>query len=100
VNAAHRREEIIRGVILDILIQHRLEWVASDSLRLEILRGQGFVLSSDDLLFHAAYLADQSRRYVEILPLRGGRDQFQIRATAKAVDLHDERIPADPGVMF
>jgi len=96
------RDEVVRGVILSILVQHRLNWVAFASLKREIQMGQGFPLTDDDLRFQLAYLGDTARAYVEGKSLRTGRDDaFQyayVRATAKAVDLRAGLIPKDPGV--
>ena len=96
------RDEALRGVILSILVQHRLSWVAFSSLKREIQMGQGFPVTDDDLRFHLAYLGDAARAYVEAKPLRAGRSEgFEyayVRATAKAVDLRAGRIPTDPGV--
>ena len=33
------RDEIIRGVILSVLVKHRLEWVTFGSLRVQVQRG-------------------------------------------------------------
>ena len=98
-------DEIVRGVILSILIQHKLEWVPFDTLRLHLVRGQGCLLPDDRLLFHLGYLSDTTRAYVETRTAPRGhpavRDTFAfLRATAKAVDLRDGHIPADPGVIL
>jgi hypothetical protein len=96
------RDEVVRGVILSILVQHKLSWVGFASLKREIQMGQGFPITDDDLRFQLAYLGDTARAYVEAKPLRTGRaDAFEyayVRATAKAVDLRAGRIPTDPGV--
>jgi len=96
------RDEVLRGVILCILVQHKLNWVAFSSLKREIQMGQGFPVTDDDLGFHLAYLGDTARLYVEVKPLRTGRGNASgyayVRATAKAVDLRAGLIPADPGV--
>ena len=96
------RDEAVRGVILIILIQHKLSWVAFSSLKREVQLGQGFPIADDDLGFQLAYLSDAARAYVEAKALRTGRtNAFNyafVRATAKAVDLRDGRIPRDPGV--
>src|SRR5207248_4840189 len=97
------RDEIIRGVILSVLVKHRLEWVTFGSLRVQVQRGQGYALEENELRFHLAYLGDSSRGYVENKALRTGRkatDFTLVRATARAVDLLDGRIAADPGVVF
>jgi len=96
------RDEAVRGVILSVLIQHKLSWVAFSSLKREVQMGQGIPIADDDLGFQLAYLGDAARGYVEARPLRTSRanrfDYAFVRATAKAVDLRDGRIAADPGV--
>ncbi len=98
------RHETQRGVILMILIKRNLDWVPFGELKQQLLRGQGYPLTDDELRFHLTYLADPARSYIETKPLRLGRpeemEQLQVRATAKAVDLVDGRIPADQGVAF
>jgi hypothetical protein len=94
------RHETQRGVILMILIRRSLNWVPFGELKQQLLRGQGYPLTDDELCFQLLYLAE--RGYLEMKPLRLGRpeepQQVRVRATAKAVDLIDGRIPADPGV--
>ena len=95
------RDEIIRGLILSVLVKHRLDWVTFGSLRVQIQRGQGFALEEDELRFHLAYLGDSARGYIENKSLRAGRAATGfslVRATAKAVDLLDGRI--NPGCVF
>jgi len=95
------RDEIIRGLILSVLVKHRLDWVTFGSLRVQIQRGQGFALEEDELRFHLAYLGDSARGYIENKSLRAGRAATGfslVRATAKAVDLLDGHIAPDPGV--
>jgi hypothetical protein len=97
------RDEIIRGLILCVLVKNRLEWMTFGSLRVQVQRGQGYALEDSELRFHLAYLSDSTRGYIESKALRAGRgatDFSLVRATAKAVDLLDGRIDADPGVMF
>jgi|GEM_PF-1146298 len=97
------RDEILRGVVLIILIKHQLDWVAFSNLKVQVQRGQGYALEDAELRFHLAYLSDSARGYVELKPLRAGRSSAEssfVRATAKAVDLRDGRIAADPGVAF
>jgi hypothetical protein len=96
------RHETQRGVILMILIRRGLDWVPFGELRQQLSRGQGYPLADEELYFQLLYLADPARGYVEVKPLRSGRpqerEQLRVRATAKAVDLIDGRIPADEGV--
>src|SRR5690348_16372812 len=98
------RHETQRGVNLMILIRRNLDWVPFGELKQQLLRGQGYPLTDDELRFQLLYLADPGRGYIETKPLRLGRagelEQLQVRATAKAVDLVDGRIPAEPGVAF
>ena len=98
------RHEAQRGVILMILIRRNLDWVPVGELKAQLQRGQGYALTDDDLKFHLQYLADSGRDYVQTQPLRLGRagetEPFLVRATARAVDLADGRIAADPGVAF
>lgn len=97
------RDEILRGVVLRILIKHRLDWVTFNGLKVQVQRGQGYPLEDAELRFHLAYLGDSARGYVELKPLRAGRaepESSMVRATAKAVDLRDGRIAGDPGVAF
>jgi hypothetical protein len=96
------RDETQRGVILMILVRRGLDWVPFGELKQQLLRGQGYPVTDEDLRFQLQYLGDPVRGYVEIKPLRLGRppepEQLQVRATAKAVDLIDGRIPPDQGV--
>jgi hypothetical protein len=101
------RHETQRGVILMILIRRNLDWVPFGELKQQLLRGQGYPLTDDELRFQLLYLADAGRGYIELKPLRAGYTQdkqdletLQVRATAKAVDLLDRRIAADQGVAF
>ena len=95
------RHETQRGVILLILVHRKLEWVPFNELKQQMARGQGYMLTDHDLRFHLAYLSSPSRGYVEVTGLRPGRNDASLtltRATAKAVDLLEGRIAADPGV--
>jgi hypothetical protein len=98
------RHETQRGVIVMILVRRNLEWVPFGELKQQMLRGQGYPLTDEEMRFQLLYLADAARAYIEMKPLRLGRAEelqhFQVRATSKAVDLLDGRIPADPGVAF
>ena len=96
------RHETQRGVILMILVRRGLDWVPFGELKQQLLRGQGYPFTDEELSFQLLYLADPARSYVELKPLRLGHpprpEQLQVRATAKAVDLIDGRIPPDRGV--
>ncbi|HKS97133.1 MAG TPA: hypothetical protein VJV74_13500 [Terriglobia bacterium] len=96
-------DEILRGVILSVLIKRQLDWMTFNGLKVQVQRGQGCPLDDAELRFHLAYLSDSARGYVELKPLRAGHtgaESSLVRATAKAVDLHDGRIAPDPGVAF
>ena len=64
--------------------------------------GQGYPLTDEELHFQLLYLGDPARGYIEVKRLRLGRPQelehLQVKATAKAVDLIDGRIPPDQGI--
>ncbi len=94
------KHESQRGVLLLTLIYRGLEWVPWMELQKQMAR-QGYPLADEDLQFHLNYLSGGS--YVETETLRAGRSGVElkrVRATKKAVDLRDGRIPADPGVAF
>lgn len=96
------KHEAERGVMLLTLIYRGLDWVPFSELRKQMAR-QGYPLADDELEFHLNYLADGE--YVEMETLRvrrgaAGMEMQRARATKRAVDLHDGRIPADPGVAF
>jgi hypothetical protein len=95
------QHESQRGVILLTLIYRGLEWVPWPELRKQMAR-QGYPLPDEELQFHLNYLADA--QYVEVETLRASREVGvelkRVRATKRAVDLHDGRIMADPGVAF
>jgi hypothetical protein len=95
------RHESQRGVILMILVRRGMGWVPFGELKQQLLRGQGYPLTDEELRFQLLYLADPARGYIEVKPLRFGPqvpEQLRVRATAKAVDLIDGRIPPDQGV--
>jgi hypothetical protein len=92
--------EAQRGILLLVLIYRGLEWVPWSELRKQMAR-QGYALNDEDLQFHVNYLADGG--YLESETLRAGKAKFElkrVRATRRAVDLHDGRIPADAGIAF
>jgi repressor of nif and glnA expression len=94
------RHETERGVLLLILILNDLDWMPVKALQKQIV-GQGYLLSIEDLRFHLNYLEQEG--LVERRQLRAGRTDLEletVRATTKAVDLHDGRIAPHPGVAF
>jgi hypothetical protein len=95
------RHEVQRGVILMILTRRNLEWIPFSELKAQMAHGQGYPLTDQELWFHLRYLG--GRNYLETRSTRPGRSDLsltQARATPKAVDLLDGRLPSDPGVAF
>ena len=93
------QQEAQRGLIVRILVDWQLEWMPSSELRLQFLRRAGYPDSDEDLQFHLNYLTRTG--YVETRQLRAARaglEMMAVRATPKAVDLVDGRIPQDAGV--
>lgn len=91
--------EAQRGLIVRILVEWRLEWMPFGELRLQMLRRAGYPVSDDVLQFHLNYLSRAG--YVETKQLRAARAGLEltaVRATPKAVDLVEGRIPDDPAV--
>ncbi len=93
------RREAERGLIVSILVGWRLEWMPFGELRLQFLRRTGYPISDEQLGFHLNYLARAG--YIEIKRLRSARAGLEltvVRASTKAVDLAEGRIPTDPAV--
>ena len=94
------KHESERGVLLLILIRRGLDWVPVTELQKQMAR-QGYPMVIEDLDFHTKYCLDGG--YVEAKSLRSGRADVElrvVRATKRAVDLRDGRLPADPGIAF
>ncbi len=93
-------KELERGVILRALILFNLDWMTLRDLWVQV-GGQGYLLDDDTRTFDLNGL--EQRGYIERKSLRSGRMDFElqmVRATVKAVDLHDGRIPPDEFVRF
>jgi hypothetical protein len=93
------QQEAQRGLIVQILVEWRLEWMPFGELRLQILRRTGYPVSDGALQFHLNYLTRAG--YVETKQLRAARaglEMTAVRAAPKAVDLVEGRIPEDPAV--
>jgi len=93
------QREAQRGLIVRVLVDWRLDWMPFGELRLHVLRRTGYAIADDELEFHLKYLSTAG--YVEMKHLRAARAGLEltaVRATAKAVDLIEGRIPADPGL--
>ena len=93
------QEEAQRGLIVQILVEWRMEWMPFAELRVQMLRRAGYPVTDEALEFHLNYLSHAG--YVERKQLRAARAGLEltaVRATPKAVDLAVGRIPEDPGV--
>jgi hypothetical protein len=90
-----------RGLILNVLLDWKLEWIPYTELRVQTMRRAGYYMTDEDLQFHLNYLTGNG--YVEAKRLRAGRAEIEltaVRATPKAVDLREGRIEPDPGIGF
>jgi hypothetical protein len=93
------QREAQRGLVLRILVDWRLEWMPFGELRLQFLRRAGYALSDEELQFHLNYLSRAG--YVETKQLRAARAGLEltaVRATPKAVDMVEGRMPDDPAL--
>ena len=95
------RHESERAVMLRILTDWNLEWAPFYELRLQLMSRLGYRLPDSQIVFHLNYLVQAG--YAEIQWLRPGQmemDLSTVRATTKAVDLFEGRIPMDPSIGF
>jgi hypothetical protein len=92
------QKEIIRGKIL-----YYLALVYPQAVTLPLLQGEldlfGYPVPMDELKFHLAYLSEKGLVTVE----DGGSVQPRRRValakiTAKGIDVHDGRLPAEEGI--
>lgn len=102
---ATRQKEIVRGKIL-----YYLALVYPQAVTLPLLQGEldlfGYPVPMDELIGHLAYLGEKGMVKSEetIVPasrnprLPGARMVHLIKITAKGIDYHDGRLPADAGV--
>jgi hypothetical protein len=93
-----RHKELIRGKIL-----FYLALVYPHSTSLPLLQGEldifGYPVPMDDINFHVAYLAEKG--FVSVEEVHGSNRRSPITLvtiTAKGIDYHDGRLPADEGV--
>jgi hypothetical protein len=96
---ATRRKEIIRGKIL-----YYLALIYPQPATVPLLQGEldlfGYPVLMDELNFHLAYLAEKGLVSLEN-PSAAGQPRRKItlvKITAKGIDYHDGRLPADEGV--
>lgn len=93
-----RHKELIRGKIL-----YYLALVYPHSTSLPMLQGEldifGYPVPMDDINFHVAYLAEKGFVAVESIHASKRRTPMTlVTITAKGIDYHDGRLPADEGV--
>ena len=93
-----RHKEIIRGKIL-----YYLALIYPQPATVPLLQGEldifGYPVTAEDLSFHVAYLEEKG--LVSVERRRGPKSPREIplvRITAKGIDYHDGRLPADEGV--
>ena len=93
-----RKKELIRGKIL-----YYLSLVFPHPTSLAMLQGEldifGFPVPMDEMEYHVAYLAGKG--FVTMERGRGpsGRHEVMLATiTAKGIDYHDGRLPADEGI--
>jgi hypothetical protein len=93
-----RQKEIIRGKIL-----YYLALIYPQPATLPLLQGEldifGYPVSTEQLSFHVAYLEEKG--LVSTEKKRGPKSAHEIllvRITARGIDYHDGRLPADEGV--
>ncbi len=93
-----RHKEIIRGKIL-----YYLALIYPQSATLPLLQGEldffGYPVPLEELSFHVAYLAEKALVAVE--GVRGPlsrRNITLVKITARGIDYHDGRLPADEGI--
>jgi hypothetical protein len=95
---AIRQKEIVRGKIL-----YYLALVYPQPVTLPLLQSEldlfGYPVPMDELKFHLAYLAEKGMVTVEEPgSLQPRRKVALVKITAKGIDYHDGRLPADEGV--
>ena len=93
------QREAERGVMVRILVDWGLEWMPYHELRMQLATRLGYRVPESELRFHLNYLLQGG--YAETKQLRAGRADIEllaIRATVKAVDLLEGRVPQDAGI--
>ena len=95
---ARLQKEIIRGKIL-----YYLALVYPQAVTLPLLQGEldlfGYPVPTDELKFHLAYLAEKALVSVDDAgSVQPRRKVALVKITAKGIDYHDGRLPADEGV--
>ncbi len=95
---AKLQKEIVRGKIL-----YYLALVYPQAVTLPLLQGEldlfGYPVPIEELKFHLAYLAEKGMVTVEEPgSLQPRRKVALVKITARGIDYHDGRLPADEGV--
>ncbi len=95
---AIRQKEIVRGKIL-----YYLALVYPQAVTLPLLQGEldlfGYPVPMDELNFHLAYLSEKGFVAVEDAgSVQPRRKVALVKITARGIDYHDGRLPADEGV--
>lgn len=93
-----RHKEVIRGKIL-----YYLALIYPQTATLPLLQGEldifGYPVLMDELNFHIAYLAEKGLVSVESVSGANSRRKVTlVKITAKGIDYHDGRLPADEGI--
>lgn len=93
-----RQKEIIRGKIL-----YYLALIYPQAATLPLLQGEldifGYPVTTEQLNFHVAYLAE--KMLVAVENVRGPETQRRVplvKITAKGIDYFDGRLPAEEGI--
>ncbi len=93
-----RQKEIIRGKIL-----YYLALIYPQAATLPLLQGEldifGYPVTTEQLNFHVAYLAE--KKLVAVENVRGPESQRRVplvKITAKGIDYFDGRLPAEEGI--
>lgn len=93
-----RHKEVLRGKVL-----YYLALIYPQAATLPLLQGEldifGYPVTTEQLNFHVAYLAEKG--LVSVERKRGpksGREIPLVKITAKGIDYYDGRLPADEGV--
>ena len=93
-----RQKDLVRGKIL-----YYLALVYPQAVTLPLLQGEldlfGYPVPMDDLRFHLAYLAEKGFVAIDnAASLQPRRKVELVKITAKGIDYHDGRLPADEGI--
>ena len=93
-----RRKEVVRGKIL-----YYLALVYPEPVTVPLLQGEldlfGYPVPMDALNFHLAYLSEKGFVTVEdVSATQPRRKVTRVKITAKGIDYHDGRLPADEGI--